>query len=92
VARRFQDPPDLHRVLLLRSDSVIFIQNVDEPQKVRTGDYMCHLTDELEEIGSGSVIQEFVTLKLLHPFILLVAGPNICGNSTYVIILMECRK
>ena len=43
------------------TNRAIFIQNVDEPTKVKTGDYLGHLTDELEEFGSGSFIQEFVS-------------------------------
>ena len=48
-------------VLYCDTDSVIFIQNVDEAPKVHTGDYLGDLTDELEEIGSGSFIEEFVS-------------------------------
>jgi len=48
-------------VLYCDTDSVIFIQKVDEPPKVKKGDYLGHLTDELEEFGSGSFIQEFVS-------------------------------
>ena len=48
-------------VLYSDADSVVFIQNVDEPPKVKTGDYLGHLTDELEEFGSGSYNQEFVS-------------------------------
>jgi len=48
-------------VLYCDRDSVIFIQNVDEPQKVRTGDYLGHLTDELEEFGDQSFTEEFVS-------------------------------
>ena len=33
-----------------------------------------------------------MTLKLQHPFTLIVAGPNSCGKSTFVIRLIECRK
>jgi len=43
------------------TDSVIFIQNVDEPPKVKTGVYLDHITDELEEIGSPFFIEEFVS-------------------------------
>jgi len=32
--------------------TVIFIQNVFEPLKVRTDDYLGDLTDELEEFGA----------------------------------------
>jgi len=40
---------------------IIYIQNVDEVPKVQTGDYLGDITDELEEYGSGSYIEEFVT-------------------------------
>ena len=40
-------------VLYCDTDSVIYIQNVDETQKVEIGDYLGDLTDELEEFGSG---------------------------------------
>jgi len=33
-----------------------------------------------------------MTLKLQHPFTLLVAGPSSCGKSTFVIRLLECRE
>ena len=33
-----------------------------------------------------------MTLKLHHPFTLIVAGPSSCGNSTFVIRLLECRE
>jgi len=48
-------------VLHCDKDSVIFIQNVDEPPKVRTGDYLGHLTDEMEEFGAHSFIEVFVS-------------------------------
>ena len=32
-----------------------------------------------------------MTLKLQHPFTLIVAGPSSCGKSTFVIRLLECR-
>jgi len=48
-------------VLYCDTDWVIHIQNVDEPPKVDTGDYLGDLTDELEEFGSGSYIEEFVS-------------------------------
>jgi len=38
------------------TDSVIYIQKGDETPKVKTGDYLGNLTDELEEFGSGSYI------------------------------------
>jgi len=33
-----------------------------------------------------------MTLKLQHPFTLIVAGPSSCGKSTFVIRLFECRE
>ena len=33
-----------------------------------------------------------MTLKLQHPFTLLVAGPSRCVKSTFVIRLLECRE
>ena len=33
-----------------------------------------------------------MTLKLQHPFTLIVAGPSSCGKSTFVIKLLECRE
>ena len=33
-----------------------------------------------------------MTLKLQHPFTLIVAGPNSCGKSTFVIRLIGCRE
>ena len=46
-------------VLYCDTNSVIFIQKVGESPKVKTGDYLLHLTDELVEFGSSSLIQEF---------------------------------
>jgi len=54
-------------VLYSDTDSVIFIQIVDETPKVRTGDYMVHITDELEGFGSLSYVEEFVS-----------GGPKLC--------------
>jgi len=48
-------------VLFCDTDSVIFIQNVDEDPKVRTSDYPGHLTNELEEFAVLSFIEEFVS-------------------------------
>jgi hypothetical protein len=48
-------------VLYCDTDSVIYVQKVGEPPKVVTGDYLRDLTNELEEFGSGSFIQEFVS-------------------------------
>ena len=43
------------------TDLVLYIQNVDETPKVKIGDYLSVVTDELEEFGSGSYIEEFVS-------------------------------
>jgi hypothetical protein len=48
-------------VLYCDTDSDIYVQKVDEPPKVTIGDYLGVLTDELEEFGSGSFIDEFVS-------------------------------
>jgi len=48
-------------VLYCDTDSVIYVQRVDGPPKVRIGDYLGDLTDELEEFGSGSFRDEFVS-------------------------------
>jgi hypothetical protein len=48
-------------VLYCDTDSDIYVQKVGEPPKVVTGDYLGDLTNELEEFGSGSFIQEFVS-------------------------------
>jgi hypothetical protein len=39
---------------------VNYIQKVDAAPKVKTGDYLGELTDELEEFGPQSFIREFV--------------------------------
>ena len=44
------------------TDSVIYIKNVEEPSKVEKGVYLGDLTDELEEFGSGSYIEYFVSV------------------------------
>ena len=48
-------------ILYCDTDSVIYIQNVNEPPKFGTGYYLGDLTDELEEFDSGSYIEEFVS-------------------------------
>ena len=48
-------------VLYCDTDSVIYVQKVDEPPKVTTGDYLDDLTYELEEFGCGSFIGQFVS-------------------------------
>jgi len=41
--------------------SRFYVHNVDEPPKVKTGDYLGYLTDVLEKFGSSSFIEEFVS-------------------------------
>ena len=48
-------------VLYCVTDSAIYVQKVDEPPKVKTGDYLGHLTDELEKFVAGSFIEKFVS-------------------------------
>jgi hypothetical protein len=48
-------------VLYCDTDSVVYVQKTPEPPKVAIGDYLGDLTDELEEYGSGSYIDEFVS-------------------------------
>jgi len=33
-----------------------------------------------------------MSLKLQHPFIIIVAGPRRCGKSSFLIRLIECRQ
>jgi hypothetical protein len=44
-------------VLYCDTDSLLYFQNINET----TGDYLGDLTDELEEYGPGSYIEEFVS-------------------------------
>jgi hypothetical protein len=48
-------------VLYCDTGSCILVQKVSESPEVKTGDYLGDLTDELEEFGSGSYIEEFVS-------------------------------
>ena len=48
-------------VLYCFTDSVIYIQNVDKPSKVKTAYYLSDLTDELVEFGPGSYIEQSVS-------------------------------
>jgi hypothetical protein len=48
-------------VLYCDTDSLIYIQKPGEDPKVKTGDYLGNLTNELEEFGQGSYITEFVS-------------------------------
>jgi hypothetical protein len=43
------------------TDSVVYVQKDNDPPKVKTGDYLGDLTNELDEYGPGSFIQEFVS-------------------------------
>jgi hypothetical protein len=43
------------------TQTTIFIQRADEYPKVKTVAYLSDLTDELQECGSGSYIEEFVS-------------------------------
>jgi hypothetical protein len=49
-------------VLYCYLDSVIYIQKVDETPTVKTGDNLDDLTEGMEEFGSGSYIDEFVSV------------------------------
>lgn len=51
-------------VLYCDTDSVIYIQNVDETPNVRTGDYLGHLTDEFEEFGSTLLFKNLCRVDL----------------------------
>jgi hypothetical protein len=48
-------------VLYCDTDSVIYIQKVAEDSKVVTWNSLVDLINELDESGSGSFIQEFVS-------------------------------
>jgi len=48
-------------LLYCDTDSVIYLQKVDEPPKVTKGHYLGDLTNELEEFGSGTFVDEFVS-------------------------------
>jgi hypothetical protein len=48
-------------VLYYDTDSLIYIDKVGKTPKVKTGDYLGDLTDELQDFGRGSYIEEFVS-------------------------------
>jgi hypothetical protein len=48
-------------VLYCDTESLIYIQKPGEDPKVKTGDYLGDLTNELEEFGSDAYITEFVS-------------------------------
>ena len=68
-------------VLYCDTDSVIFRHEAGKPRKVKTGDYLGDLTDELEEFGAGSYIQEFVSGGPKN-YAFLVYSPS-TGTRTY---------
>ena len=41
---------------------MIYVQNVSERRRVKTGDYLGDVTGELEEFGVGSYIEAFVSV------------------------------
>jgi hypothetical protein len=48
-------------VLYCDTDSVIYIPKVGDTQKVKKGNYLGDLTDEFEQFGAGSYVEEFVS-------------------------------
>ena len=48
-------------VLYCDTDSVVFLKKDNDPPKVKTGDYLGDLTNELEEYSPNSFIEEFVS-------------------------------
>ena len=48
-------------VLYCDTDSVVYFQKDNDPTKVKTGDYLGDLTNELEQYGCDTFIQEFVS-------------------------------
>jgi hypothetical protein len=48
-------------VLYCDTDSVVYVQKTAKPSKIAIGDYLGDLTDELQEYGSGSYIDEFIS-------------------------------
>jgi hypothetical protein len=43
------------------TDPVIYVQNLSEPKRVKTSEYLGDITDELEVCGAGSYIEDFVS-------------------------------
>jgi len=68
-------------VLYCDTDSVIYVQKVDESPRVTTGDYLGDLTDELEEFGSGSFIGQFVSGCTTN-YAFTVICPSNCKHTT----------
>jgi len=64
------------------TDSVIFIQKDNDPQKIKTRDYLDELTDELEEYGSCCFVDEFVSggPKKLRVFGILPLDRKMCNK------------
>ena len=55
-------------VLYWDTDSVVFLEKYNEPQKVKTGDYLGEFTNQLEEYDPGSFIEEFVRWRKNYAF------------------------
>ena len=49
-------------MLYCDTDPVIYVQNANGPHKSEKGDYLGHLTEELEDFGSDSFIEEFISV------------------------------
>jgi hypothetical protein len=49
-------------VLDCDTDSVVCVQTRAEPSKISIGNYVGDLTDELQDYGPGSYIEEFVSV------------------------------
>jgi hypothetical protein len=72
-------------VMYCDTDSVIYIQKVDETPKVKTGDYLGDLTEELEEFGPGSFIPEFVSgVPKNYAFSVFCPTTRKCSNKCKV--------
>ena len=50
------------------TDSVIYVENVSEPKRVKTGEYLGDLTDELESMGQAPILKSLsgVALKIMR--------------------------
>jgi len=68
-------------VLYCDTDSVIYVQNVGESQKVMICDHLGDLTDELEGFGAGSCIENFVSGRTKTMRFLSFAPPQERGQQ-----------
>ena len=61
-------------VLDCNTDSAIYNHNVDETPKLKTGEYLSDLTDEVEEFGSGTQSKSLyrVVPKTVHSLFFLI--------------------